>query len=1122
MALDSREVLRAYRDSSELRAVLDVFARPEAEVGGLWGASLAFVLAAWKAREEPSTGPCLVVASNQEEADQLVEELGVFSQLPVHALPAWESLFLQDSVPDGDIYQQRLDVLVGLIAAANEPTPASSEFFVVAPVQALLQPVPPPEELTSSKLSLCVDEEFPPQELSRRLVAAGFRNVSLVERRGDFSQRGDRFDLFPYQGDHPLRLEFFGDTLESMREFRAENQRSIKESETKSIDLYLLSREAFFRDCFRGDEDHLATDYLRGRGTIVYKEPEAIQERAEKVLHNLLGDDRTAVQFTERLEQLRGLRVRNLPTEAAQGLNLDFRSVEGFRQHDLAAVCANLSARLEAGTRLEIYCENEAEAKRFDEILQDHDLRDANSGGAKSRGRLAVCIGPLRHGFEVTSLGVVFLTTRELFNRRTVRRLRKKRVPTRPIQSFLELSRGDYVVHVGHGVSRYLGMECLEKDGVEQEFLVLEFRNALKLYVPVSKTDLVQKFIGGGDKPPRVDKLGGSTWAKKKEDVERALFDLASELVEIQAARLEKPGIPYPPDSEWQREFEAAFPFEDTPDQVEVTEAIKADMCSSRPMDRLVCGDVGYGKTELAMRAAFKTVDGGKQVAILVPTTLLAQQHFRTFSERMAEFPVTIDVLSRFRTSRQQRATLEATAEGKVDILIGTHRILSDDVAFSDLGLVVIDEEQRFGVAHKEKLKKLRSLVEILTLSATPIPRTLHMSLLGIRDISNLTTAPEGRNSVSTELAHYDPNHVREAFLRELNRDGQIYFVHNRVHDILHVKSELERLVPEARIEYGHGQMHEHELEERMFRFVEGDADVLISTTIIESGIDIPNVNTIFIDQADRYGLADLHQLRGRVGRYKHQAYCYLLLPRDRPVRPEAMKRLRALVEFSNLGAGFQIALRDLEIRGAGNLLGAAQSGHIALVGYDMYCRLLEQAVRKLKQEDAAEPVQVEVDFALQAFFPEDYVPGEPAKLELYRRISQTREADTIPELRDEIRDRFGPLPAQVEQLLDIQVLRVNCARHGVEYVGRDEQHLLLRGGEKMKEVLSQCSARVVVLDARTAAVALGDTRRRPAPIVDDEYAFLVALEWFQTGKFPSGRIRKRQAAKNRSVRATR
>ncbi|MEE3181670.1 MAG: DEAD/DEAH box helicase, partial [Planctomycetota bacterium] len=549
-----------------------------------------------------------------------------------------------------------------------------------------------------------------------------------------------------------------------------------------------------------------------------------------------------------------------------------------------------------------------------------------------------------------------------------------------------------------------------------------------------------------------------------------------------------------------------SFPFEDTTDQVEVTVAIKEDMQTARPMDRLVCGDVGYGKTELAMRAVFKAVEGGRQAAVLVPTTLLAQQHYKSFAERMAGFPVTIDVLSRFRTRAQQQEVVERASKGQLDILIGTHRLLSRDVGFRNLGLVVIDEEQRFGVVHKEKLKQLRKQVDVLTLSATPIPRTLHMALLGIRDISSLATAPQGRMAIQTEISHFDSNHMREIIIRELNRDGQVYLVHNRVMDIEVLESEVRHAVPEARTLVVHGQMKERELETRMGAFMRHEADVLIATTIIESGIDIPRVNTIIINEADRYGLADLHQLRGRVGRYKHQAYCYLFLPEQRHVNPDALKRLKALVEFSGLGSGFQIAMRDLEIRGAGNILGKQQSGHIATVGYEMYCRLLEKCVHTMKDERYSEPVSVEIDLALRAFIPDEFIRSQETKLEIYRKISTARSRDSLDDFSDELRDCYGKPPPPVAQLFDLQRLRIDCNAWEIEYIGCEEGNLLLRGGEKMKGLLDGCPCRVVVLDSSTVAVCLEKEGLLEKAKKPGKEVFLLVSQWLETGEFPQSR----------------
>ncbi len=550
-------------------------------------------------------------------------------------------------------------------------------------------------------------------------------------------------------------------------------------------------------------------------------------------------------------------------------------------------------------------------------------------------------------------------------------------------------------------------MHVLEKNGQREEHLILEFGGGTRVYVPASKIDLVQKYVGGSRADPELSRLGGTSWQRKKEKVQAAVMDLASEMVELQAMREAQPGVSFPPDSEWQREFEAAFPYQETPDQLTSMNEIKRDMQRSRPMDRLVCGDVGYGKTELAMRAAFKTIDNGRQVAVLVPTTVLAEQHYRTFSQRLAEYPFVVDTISRFRSAAEQKRVIERLAVGGVDIIIGTHRLVSQDVRFKDLGLAIIDEEQRFGVEHKERLKKLRQTVDVLTLTATPIPRTLHLSLLGIRDISNLETPPQGRLAIETRIVRFDPQLIRHAILRELNREGQIYFVHNRVQNIREIADKIQKIVPEARIAIGHGQMGEHELEAAMSKFVRREVDILVATTIIESGLDIPNANTIFINQADNYGLADLHQLRGRVGRYKHRAYAYLVLDSERAITPDAGRRLKAIEEFTELGAGFKIAMRDLEIRGAGNILGTQQSGHIAAVGYELYCQLLENAVRSLKNMPVKTHLEVTLDLPWPAVLPREYVPGQKQKIEVYRRLARIRRLE-----------RLGGLPPRVARSL--------------------------------------------------------------------------------------------------------
>ncbi|MCA9160305.1 MAG: transcription-repair coupling factor, partial [Planctomycetales bacterium] len=646
-------------------------------------------------------------------------------------------------------------------------------------------------------------------------------------------------------------------------------------------------------------------------------------------------------------------------------------------------------------------------------------------------------------GFEILPAGMFVLTAGQLLRRSHVRRV-TKRSKSKPIDSFLDLKPGDLVVHLSHGIGVYRGTELLEKHGQKFEHLVIEFDGGTKLYVPSSKIELIQRYVGGTKSRPKLAKIGGLSWAKQKKAAESAVQDMAVELLELQARRRSQPGIAFAADSIWQSQFDASFSYVETPDQLTAIEAVKQDMTITRPMDRLICGDVGFGKTEVAMRAAFKAIDSGYQVAVLVPTTVLAEQHYKTFRERMAEFPFDIEKLSRFATPAQQRETVKGIGSGRVDIVIGTHRIASKDLKFYNLGLLIIDEEQRFGVEMKERLKHIRTNVDVLTLSATPIPRTLHMSLVGVRDISNLETPPEDRLSVETRTIRFDENLIRNAILRELNRGGQIYFVHNRVNDIEEVAAKLQRIVPEASLVIGHGQMHEGKLEQVMIDFIDHKYDILLATTIIESGLDIPNANTIFIDDANRYGLAELHQLRGRVGRYKHQAYCYLLVDRHRHLSPDASRRLHAIEEYSQIGAGFGIAMRDLEIRGAGNLLGTQQSGHIAAIGYELYCQLLGNAVRELTHQPPKLTVDVEIDIPVKAFLPPEYVPELRHRIDIYRRLSRISDVRELDDVRDELEDRFGRIPAPVTMLLQVAELKIDASIWFVRALQVQENFLVM------------------------------------------------------------------------------
>jgi transcription-repair coupling factor (superfamily II helicase) len=766
---------------------------------------------------------------------------------------------------------------------------------------------------------------------------------------------------------------------------------------------------------------------------------------------------------------------------------LPIRSVQKFETVPAKAI--HELAELAREYDVVVFCENEGEQKRFREML------DTEEPGLSDR--IDLSIGYLHRGFvyepvagfsgDVSSASpesIIFprplalVGHHELFHRFEIRRRTKRVINARPVDSFLDLQVGDYVVHVAHGIAKFMGLRTMEKDGQTEEYLTLRFADNATLHVPAARINLIQKYVGGFSGAPRLSRLGSGVWDKQKEKVADAVMDMAAELIEVQAARSAEIGTAFPPDSEWQKEFEAEFPYTPTPDQLTSAEEIKQDMMKPRPMDRLLCGDVGYGKTELAMRAAFKACEIGKQVAVLVPTTVLAEQHYRSFRERMASYPFVIESISRLKTRRESSMILNDLAAGRVDIIIGTHRLLSTDVKFHDLGLVIIDEEQRFGVTHKERLKKLRIHVDVLTMTATPIPRTLHMSMLGLRDISSLSTAPQDRRAVVTEVMAYDKQRIRLAILRELQREGQVYYLHNRVQSILNAAEEIQQLVPEARILIAHGQMPEDEMEEAMLKFVRHEADILVCTTIIQSGLDIPNANTIIIDEAENLGLSELHQLRGRVGRWKHRAYCYLLIPGDRPLTDRALQRLQAIEKYSHLGAGFKIAMRDLEIRGAGNVLGPEQSGYIATVGYELYCQLLEEAVHQLKHQKKITRPEAHVEIGVTGIIPKQYIPNDRQRIDVYRRITRCSSVENVSELLKDITDAFGDPPRQVILLFALTELRLLSGHFGIDKIIRKDPDVIfhVQNAQRASFALTGAPGRLTVVDERTIYLRMPPT----------------------------------------------
>ncbi|HZL88548.1 MAG TPA: transcription-repair coupling factor [Pirellulaceae bacterium] len=1043
---------------------------------GVWGSSCALVAAALHSR---ASGPLVVVCPTQNDADELAADLELFTTEPIAQFPAWE-IALGEGVVEDEAHGQRLGMLKQLArervgdlrsaTAAGSGDPRRSARLIVTSIQGLLQPVQSQSSLAENSRELRVGQRVDLAGLCRWLIERGFHATSAVELPSEFSHRGGILDLFAPDWREPVRIEFFGDEVESIRKFDVASQRSLERLD--AVEVTVLGSGVGVRPS-HPQLAHLTT-YLAPTTWFLLHEPERIAEEGRNYLQKVdrPGEFHSVAAVLSEVSNFAVATVGSiLQGRAGAACQLPIESVERF-SGDIGRVRDELD-QLGEGHEVYVVAPTEAEIERLHEILATTKLAAA--------GRLHFPLGTLRQGFRLARDGIVVITGGELFHRGELRRLPRRHLG-KAIDSFLDLREGDLVVHLAHGIGRYRGLELIEKQGQAEEHLEIEFDGGTKIYVPAVKIDLVQKYVGGTKTRPALAKIGGKSWLRQKQAAEAAVHDLASEMLEMQAIRASRPGIALTPDSDWQREFDASFPYTETPDQLSAIAAIKSDMQRPRPMDRLLCGDVGFGKTEVAMRAAFKAVDNGYQVAVLVPTTILAEQHFNSFSERLAEFPFDIAKLSRFCTRDEERESLAGLKSGKIDIVIGTHRLASSDLEFKNLGLLVIDEEQRFGVDVKERLKMLRATVDVLTLSATPIPRTLHMSLVGLRDISNLETPPDDRIAVETRVTRWDDEMIRHAVLRELARGGQIYFVHNRVQDIDIVAKRLAMIVPEARIRIGHAQMADDELEQVMVDFVAHRFDLLLATTIIESGLDIPNANTIFIDEAERYGLADLHQLRGRVGRYKHRAYCYLLIDPYKYLTPNASRRLRAIEEFSEMGAGFAIAMRDLEIRGAGNLLGTQQSGHIAAVGYELYCQLLENAVRMLTKAPPRIKLDVDIDLPGDAYLPDGYVGDMRLKIDLYRRMSRISTAGDLADFRGELVDRFGAIPEPALRLLALTELKMDAATWQVSSIFLENQFVVFRyeNRQRIEQLARLDGRRLRIVDERSAYLPLAQADRTP------------------------------------------
>jgi transcription-repair coupling factor (superfamily II helicase) len=950
-----------------------------------------------------------------------------------HDLQFWEprALLLPDlelaaegvGSPDPELAAARL--------AALREIDTDQPPLVVVTADGLTHPAPSRKNLERSMVALRRGEALAPSKLVTQLDQGGFERVSTAAQRGHYAVRGGIVDVYPWQTALPVRLEFFGDEIESIRSYDPDSQRSIETLDTCELgmDDGNAGDDATVREYFAKDTVFLSIeDALTDSGVRLHSGPVLADEDEIEILaaDHPLGD--FAAGDIVLLEQ---------------------------RRRDLFRQIAQWQA---GGWTVRIVCTNEGEATR---------LRELAASEPDAPRELPVLFGTLTRGFTLPDAKLALLTDAELFGRAASLGQRRggwqraRAALARQTLRFDDFETDDLVVHLDYGIARYRGLQVLPGQEEAGEVLTLEFARGSKLYVPLEQGWKVSRYVGVGRKNPALSELGDGRWQRARSKAEKSVLAYAEKLLRVQAERELESGITFPPDNTWQREFEDSFPFDETPDQLRAITEAKQDMESTKPMDRLICGDVGFGKTEIAIRAAFKAVMGGKQVAFLAPTTVLAQQHWQTLRERMSDYPVTVGLLSRFRTQKQQKQTLAGMRDGSVDIVVGTHRLLGRDVAFKNLGLVIVDEEQRFGVLHKERLKENFRKVDVLTLSATPIPRTLYLSLLGARDMSTIETPPANRIPVETVICGYDERLIRDAIKRELARGGQVYFLHNRVKSIGLLEKRLKELVPDARIVTGHGQMDEDELEDVMATFVAGQADILLCTTIIESGLDIPNANTIIIDRADRFGLADLYQLRGRVGRSNHKAYAYLLLPRDlMGGAGEARKRIAAIRQYSNLGAGFRVAMRDLEIRGAGNILGTEQSGHILAIGFEFYCRLLKVAVAKLKGERAPgrPDIKVNLDFLasdpatardgqLPAWIPADYIAEPKERIAAHRALAEAETLPALDQLKNQWRDRYGRLPGPTRHLLKTAAIRLRAAAAGIDLVETEGNVLRLRRG---------------------------------------------------------------------------
>jgi transcription-repair coupling factor (superfamily II helicase) len=1053
----------------------------------------------------------LAVTATGREAEDLVAALSSLHDGDRVALfPSWETLPHERLSPRADTVGRRLAVLRRLAHPSKDDPATGPVDIVVAPVRSLLQPqVPGLGDLEPVQLTQGQDVDGGLDAVVRRLVDISYARVELVEKRGEFAVRGGILDVFPPTEEHPVRVEWWGDTVEEVRSFKVADQRSLDvlghglwappcrellltpqvRERAKALahshpELAEICDKIADGTPVEGmealapvlvDELRLLVDELPADTSVVVCDPEKVRTRA----HDLVATSREFLEASWATAAVGGAAPIDLGAAAyrtlvdvrdhARQIGVPWWSVTPFTSDaeleddtvvlaakqpaayrgEIASAVADVKGWAADGWRVVLTTQGHGPAERLVEVLRNDDVAAQlveHVSGPPPAGVVHVSTGSLDTGFRSELLRTVVLTETDLTGTRGLgSKDPSKRMPSRRRNAVdpLSLQPGDVVVHEQHGVGRYVEMVQRTVQGATREYLILEYAKGDKVFVPTDQLELVTRYVGG--EAPSLDRLGGGDWAKRKGRAKKAVKEIAAGLIQLYSARMAAPGHAFGEDTPWQRELEDAFPYVETPDQLEAIGEVKADMQQPVPMDRVICGDVGYGKTEIAVRAAFKAAQDGKQVAVLVPTTLLVQQHYNTFRDRFAAFPVTVRAVSRFNSDKEQKEVMDGVRDGTVDVVIGTHRLLSKDTQFKDLGLVIVDEEQRFGVEHKEFLKQMRTAVDVLTMSATPIPRTLEMSLTGIREMSTILTPPEERHPVLTFVGPYDEKQISAAIRRELLREGQVFYLHNRVESIDKVAKRLRELVPEARVATGHGQMNEETLEQVMVGFWEKDYDVLVCTTIVESGLDIPNANTLIVERADAFGLSQLHQIRGRVGRGRERAYAYFTYPPEKPLTELAHDRLATIAQNTEVGAGMAVAMKDLEIRGAGNLLGGEQSGHIASVGFDLYMRLVGEAVSDFKRGGAPEQEQVpdtKVDLPVDAHLPHDYIPGERLRLEAYRRLASAYDDAAIAAVREELVDRYGPLPDPVERLLAVAAFRAHARQFGLTEVSVQGNHI--------------------------------------------------------------------------------